>query len=270
MKSNSKNVSEEYAVIAFYGLLSEEEAVKDFYHQITTWFTELKCPPDKLSIHGAGFSGKPVSFSRANAKLQRDGFSNIKGFSTFSLLPDAKIPMNDYFATATYENDSESSYALVGTKSSLANLSSKSMLPIAQNIIHTLKPAYGIGYICEHKSGPSLYAIGIGQGGEHLSGKAYEQALHRARWGDLGMIRQVYREGIIRDVYQWNFLTSPQLEAKINGISLQGWIQQDEQRGYLSYLNGGVWLWEVTESNILTVRSSLWNAGIIFNWKNYL
>jgi hypothetical protein len=270
MQSNSNNVLEEDAVIAFYGISPEQPALKDFYHQVTTWFTELKCPPDKLSVHGSGFSGKPVSFSRVNTKLQREGFFNVKGFSVFSLLPDAKIPMNDYSATATYENDPESLYALVCTKSSLANLSDKLMLPIAQNIIHALKPVYGIGYNRERKFGPSLYAIGIGYGGEPLSGEAYEQALHRARWGDLGMIRQVYREGIIRDVYPWNFLTESHLEAKINNIPLQDWIQQDEQRGHLKLLSDGVWLWEVPEANILTVRSTLWNAGIIFNWKNYL
>jgi hypothetical protein len=51
---------------------------------------------------------------------------------------------------------------------------------------------------------------------------------------------------------------------------LQDWIQQDEQRGRLKPLNEDVCLWEVDEENILAVRSTLWNAGIIFNWINYL
>lgn len=84
------------------------------------------------------------------------------------------------------------------------------------------------------------------------------------------MDRQVYREGVLRDVYPWNFLTASHLTAQVNNMVLQDWIQQDEQRGQLKPLNDDVWLWEVNEENILAVRYTLWDAGIIFNWKNYL
>lgn len=270
MTSNSDTSLEEYSVIAFYGVDSSSIAAANFYGTVTHWCQQLGYPPEKIVVHGPGHSGKCVSFSRINSRLQKVGFDGIQDFEIYSLPSNAKYPMFDYCIDAIYNNDSQSSYAAIAASPHLLQLCTDSTFSLAQTIIQDLKPIYGIGYTRERREGPLLYVIGIGQGIGPSSGEAYEKRVEEGHWGGLGMERQVYREGVIRDVYPWNFLTNPHLEAKVNNISLQDWIQQDEIRGNLCPLHNGMWLWKVAKQNILTIRSTLWEAKIIFNWKNYL
>jgi hypothetical protein len=267
---NVKSSLEQYSAIALYGINPSPEGAKLFYNLIVRWFTTLGYPADLVSVHGEGFSGKPASFRRINAKLQRANFSTVKSFSIFSLLPEVQIPMNDYTLTASYDNDKGGLYAFVVARSSIASLSSTSMLPIAHECIQYLKPSYGIGYTRELQHGPSMYAIGINQGSEvPLKGEAYEQALRISRWCDLAMKKQVYRNGLLRDVYHWNFLTDAQLFAKINGVSLREWIRENPDRGHLSQLNDETWLWNVTEPNLLSIQTALWDAELMFDWRKF-
>jgi hypothetical protein len=83
------------------------------------------------------------------------------------------------------------------------------------------------------------------------------------------MVKQVFREGLLRDVYPWNFLTLPQLTRQVRGIALEQWIQRDARRGKLGLLCDGVSLWEVAEANIPEIRQELRQAHVIFDWRKY-
>ena len=274
--TDQNTLSENYSVTAFYGIDASSTSANSFYKTVVHWCAQVGYPPEKIVVHGSGYSGKYVSFNRTNSKLQKVGFDGVQDFEIYSLRPGAKKTMFDYYIDVIFNGESEnngkfeSSYAAIAVSSHISTLSSDSLLPLVQAMIQSLKPVYGIGYTRQRKDGPLLYVVGIGQGIRPTSGPEYEEAVRHAHWGRLGMRRQIYREGTIRDVYPWNFLTTPHLEAEINGSSLQQWIQQDINRGSLSLLNDGVWLWDVAEPNIPGVRSTLWDAGIIFNWRNYL
>jgi hypothetical protein len=269
---DTKVISEECSVVAFYGIDTGAKAVATFYRTAVEWFKSFGCPPDKAGIRGPGHGGKLGSFSRADAKLRKAGFDGLKSIEVICSTPHA-ITGNDYLLTADWSV--EYSYALVAARSSLATLSGGSMLPLARTLAPDLKPEYGIGYARPHRLGPAMYAVGICQGfgpggfGVDLNEAEREEADSISRWGD-GLAGRVWRQGVLRDVYPWNFLTGPHLAKQVGGVPLEQWIRQDARRGSLSLLCDGVSLWEVAGANIPEVRRVLRQAGIVFDWKMHL
>jgi hypothetical protein len=265
----SSAISEECSAVVFYGISSDSGTAESFYGTVVEWFNRLGHPPDKVAIHGPGHSGRLGSFARGNARLQKAGFDGIIGFEVNSSTPNA-ITGHNYFLTATYGGDAESLFADVVARSSVAKLSPTSMLPIARTLTQVLKPAYGIGYVRDHRLGPELYALGICYGGDDVPmGEAYEEARNISRWCDTGMVNQVYRNGTLRDVFPWNFLTRPQLVRDVGGVPLEDWIRQDARRGTLNAFCNGLSLWEVANASIPVIRRELRQARVIFNWEQF-
>lgn len=263
-------VSEGCSAVAFYGIEPGGKRPAQFYNLVNKWFDDLGCPPDKLSVHGPGHSGKPRAFAQVNAKLQEGGFDGVWGISVTSMTPGGRVPVNDYLLTADYDDRNESLFVFVVARTSLASLSPSGLLPVARTLARELKPSYGIGYTRDHRLGPAMYAIGICQGlGVGLTGDAYEEARTISRWCDLGMVRQVYRAGVLRDVYPWNFLTEPQLSRPVGGVPLERWVREAAGRGTITSFCGDMSLWEVNESDLSEVRAALRQAGVIFDWRTY-
>jgi len=258
-------ISDTCTVLAFYGTSSKAEDGRSFYESATRWFSELGWPPDKLSVKGSGYAGKPISFSRADAKLKENRFLGVHNLFVVSMTPDGVIPVNDYMCAADWASDQ--SWAFVSVRTSLVKLSHESLLPVARKLIKHLCPEYGIGYVRRHDQGPAMYAIGINQGGDITDGEDYDAELAISRWSDAIAEERVWRQGIIRDVYLWNFLTRPQLDRSVGQISLERWIEKDSRRGVLKPLEKDVILWEVEESNIAEVRQKLWDHDVIYNWR---
>lgn len=96
-----------------------------------------------------------------------------------------------------------------------------------------------------HRLSPDLYAVGVLrlEPEEISTGEAYQELLNVPRWLDMGMRLGVWRQGVLRDVYPWNFLTAPQLAAKVEGCSLRAWISQDVRRGTLTAVSDAVVPW---------------------------
>jgi hypothetical protein len=262
-------ISEECSAVVFYGITPDAGAAESFYRTVVEWFCGLGYPPDKLGISGTGHSGKLGAFARGHAKLQKTGFDGVINFEINSSTPNA-ITGHDYFLTATYDSSAHGLVADVVARSSIATLSRTSMLPIARTLVQILKPAYGIGFTREHRLGPELYAVGICYGGDDVPiGEAYEEARNVSRWCDVGMARQVHRDGLLRDVYLWNFLTQPQLARSVVGVPLEQWVKQDARRGTIDLLGYGVSLWKVDDAQISAVREPLSQAGLIFDWRKH-
>lgn len=269
---NSDKLSDSASVIALHGIDCSVEAIRCFYGQGIDIFETLGYPVEKMAIKGPGFSGNYTTFKRTHPKLQKVGFNSITDFQLAAILPNMFDPMIEFLIYIRCQVNKQLAY--IAVNSSVLSLPSEAMYNIAQGAIHCLKPVYGIGYNREYKFGPAFYAGGT----SYVRGldlidpfdkSKEEEEVRHGHWGLLGVQKQVYREGVIRDVYPWNFLTTPHLEARVGNFSLQDWIQQDEQRGHLKLLNENVWLWEVAESNISTIRSELWDTEVIFKQTNY-
>jgi hypothetical protein len=264
--------NQQYSVLALYGIEHDPVSTAEFYAAIVQWCDRLGCIPNKSLVHGDGFSGKCISFKHNNNKLIQKGFASVSDFELFTIPDNAKNPMFEYLVDIIYAPDSFGSYSIISINNEIACVIDSLYSPIVKLVIQTLKPVYGIGYLRELGKGPSLYAVGIGQGREieEYSGAAYEEGVRHSHWGGAGMQKEIYREGVIRDIYPWNLLNNKHLDFPIDGIPFRQWIQGDRNRGSLTALTDECWLWEISEAAISGIRPILWNSGIIFNKQHYL
>lgn len=268
MNESKDMTSEDYSVIAFYGVSSTEPSMSSFYKIVIDWFNELGYPPDKISVHGVGHSGKPILFSRTDSRIRKNGFKDINSFTIFATHPEGKTPVNDYYLMASYDGNPENEYCFIAACSSIANLSSNTMLPLAKKLISAVNFEYGIGYTRKHHLGPAMYAIGIGQG-LGSGGSDYEEGLNITQWGNIGMTHKIYCEGYIREIYPWNFLTDKQLQLSVGNVKFIEWIQEQPVRGSLELISSDITLWKVEDNNIHAIRQCLQSTGNIFNWRSY-
>jgi hypothetical protein len=255
-------------VLAFYGIDSRAEVAPRFYNFALTWFVGNAHQPNQISVHGPGFGGRPVAFSQTSSTLQRQGFAGVTNVYLVAMFPGGQIPVRDWLLNVNWSLTDR--YAVFAAESSIVLFHSDGFRRYAEEVARLLQPEYGIAYEMSKRLAPDMFALGIGQKeGAILTGEAYEEARNVARWGDMGMEQQVWRSGVIRDVYPWNFLTAAQLNKKVAGCSLREWIGQDSQRGSLSELSDSVVLWIVPASSIQAIRQQLREARLFFDWRQF-
>lgn len=259
----SKAISDECSALAFYGIRPSTQAADAFYHAMVKWFTELGHPPDKAGIAAPGFGTQLGSFRRFNAKLERTGFRRVTGVDLVATTPRARFYSSDYYVSASYDGDTDSLMATIVARSSVATLSAASLLPVARMVVGMLKPVYGIGYTRPHRLDPVCYAIGLNFDPGDLTAAEEAEQDWIGTWGETLFADQVYRKGILRDVYRWNFLTRPHLNKKVAGVPLAQWIRTGPRRGTLGEFVRGMHLWEVPTKDVPKVRRALLGAGLI-------
>jgi hypothetical protein len=263
MARASKAVSDECSALAFYGIRPSAAAAEAFYHMMVKWFTDLGYPPDKAGVTAPGFGTQLGLFGRFDAKLKRTGFRKVTGVTLITTTPRAKIWGSDNYVSASYMGEDDELVADIVARSSLATLSANSLLPVAREVAGLLKPVYGIGFTRAHRLDPTCYAIGLNFDPGDLTPEEEAEQDWIGTWGETLFADQVYRKGILRDVYRWNFLTRPHLRKKVNGVPLELWIRRGPRRGRLGEFGRGTHLWEVPAKDIPKVRQSLLRAGLI-------
>jgi hypothetical protein len=173
---------------------------------------------------------------------------------------NGSFPMFDWKMKVCYSKSQ--SYFVIGVDTDVAPMSW--LLDVGGTAIAALRPSYGIGYTRELRRGPTLYAVGVSSN-TPFSGPEYEDAVRTTAWGLSAMTTEVYRNGILRDVHPYNFLTAPQLKRRVRGISLEAWISQDADRGLLTELSPGCIQWSVVPSETSGIREVLQQEGAIFS-----
>lgn len=267
--------SEDCSALAFYGVGASENAVFAFYECMIKWFQQLGYPPDKIAIGRQGRDAKWTSFLRGNAKLQQTGFVGITNIEMVSLVPEGRIPVNDYLLNVGFFP--KHSCATFVSRSSIVPLKRVDMLPVAKCMAKAINPAYGIGYTRQHRQGPAMYAVGICQGlgsnGLNIPGqmspKEEAEADRISNWGN-GIEARVWDRGLLRDIYPWNFLSASHVRMPIGTVTLEQWITEDVQRGQLVHLDDQLWFWEVPAVNLGAIRKALQAEDIIFDWTKHL
>lgn len=261
------SISDGCSVVALYGTDPTPEAAQGFYESVVDWSARLGHPPDRAAVAAPGHSGNLVSFRRSDSKLRAGGFIGVQDLELVSSTP-GELTGSDFYLRASWS--ASPSYAVTAARSSIASVSDGTLLPIARRLLRWLRPGYGIGYARAIEAGPTWYAIGIGCGSAVSRTQAeYEEDLTISRWAN-AMRAGVWRRGILRDIYPWNFLTAPQLAASVDGAPLEEWVQQRPGRGRLVPLCERVTLWEVGDDEQPVVREALQRSGLIFDWRVHL
>jgi len=261
-------ISEECTAIVFYGVDLTTEAVGCVYDAVVGWYKALGHPPDKAAIRGPGHSGKFTSFEHADSKIRRNGIDGVTDFELYALMENAKLVASDYLLAAVCSK--KHSYMYVVARSSIAPLSGPAILPLTKQMAGCRSPEYGIGYTRDHHLGPCTYAVGISEGlGLGGTGTPQREEALRISFWMRAMGDRLWRQGVLRGIYPWNFLNTAQLGMPIDGISLRQWIERDPHRGKLEPLNDGSFLWEIEVADLPSVRQVLQKAEIIFDWRKY-
>ncbi|MBS0261732.1 MAG: hypothetical protein JSS02_07210 [Planctomycetes bacterium] len=251
--------------IAFYGIDTSPKTAEAFFRVAVELIGQLRYDPHELGVTGKGFSGKIGQYDRIASKLHKSGFAAVNAFdlrsnnsNTTPLGPERMVEAS---FSAGYDYGG---YAIISIPAD--KLTKDITFAVSEKIAQAVRPSYGIGYVRDSKLGPVWYAIGICQGPAR-TGAAYQEGLDITHWCFDGREREVYRKGLLRDVYPWNFLTVPQLTRFVDGIPLEQWIRRSRMRGTLRQLTDEVTLWEVEETAIPKARKTLHEAGVIFDWR---
>jgi hypothetical protein len=264
-------LSSERLVLAFYGLDLRSRVSEPLYQTVLTWFLELGFPPDQLGVTREGQkSGKLGDFKRTHANLQKKGFDDVVFLEVNVGLPNASIPSSQFFASAVFSIAQNDSYCIVAVP--VESVPMSAWHPLVNKLVEISEPCYGIGYRRCLEEGPILYALGLNYNAWRpgMSEEERDVLTNISRWCNIGMGREVYRDGLIRDVYPWNFLTQPQLNRPVGKTTLEKWIQQDAACGQLSPMPKGVVMWEVEDSRIPVIRSALLEADVVFDWRKFI
>ena len=249
------------AIVAFYGCQISHDRLERLYDGLLSWFDALHAHPGKLGIRGEGFTGKVGAFRTNDSRLRKAGFAKVEGLSLYCLKPGGEVPLWDWQVSA--EVVAQGAICTIGASPSHAALPGDALRMASEIAIKALTPKYGIGFRREMRLGPSLYATGLVQGLQPW-GEERLEADRIAAW-KMGNRNKVYEHGILRDLYPWNFLTDLQHGREIEGKSLKHWIEAHPEFGTLSALADLMLLWEVQDSALSRVRTTLQNAGLLFD-----
>lgn len=257
------NVNHELCcVVALYGVKLEPNGLKELYEQTLRWFAAIDVSPDKLALRTFGKKRADFrSFSRSHAKLRSSGFEDLEDFSIYGLAPGGDHVLWHWRTASDYS--ASTNHFVFGAWASLASFESPTLIDFTHRFVQMLAPDYGIGFNRTMKLGPTLYAIGLAQGLNLFEERDKVERVNA--WGSAGIEGKIFRNGILRDLYPWNLLTKMQLDRLVGQVSLKSWIEADSERGTISPMSDTMWLWKLTESQIVAVRPILENAGLIWD-----
>lgn len=256
-----------YFTIAFYGIDGSEEAAIRFFHEVATCFEQHGCPPDKLCVNRGTRNGRIIGFQRGMPNLLRKGLRCVNSVSINTMLPDWQFFSSSFLCSAEWSV--RPNYITICMHASLLENMDPMGMPVVREFVDVLSPEYGIGYFRKFSMGPNFFAIGLNYGNQLArTAEEHEEEMQISRWGYSATPRKLWREGIIRDVFPWNFLTASQLQRKVKETnqSLEEWIRSDPDRGTLQDLPKAVKLWTVAEENIKPVREVLWKNRSIYDY----
>lgn len=278
MKANDKSTSDsslDFNVVAFYALLpAPPGSLERFYDAMLAWFHSFGVRPSHSRL--TENSGEHVS--------RHEGFRNLACI---------ELDVRDW--NPGWENQPLCKYLRVSHSDCFyaafpAHIPMNSFLAgVFPSLLDAMRPAYGIGFTRAQNLGPIEYALGsVPETGplafpkdpagvvrkkcyptgtpEH---EAEEKRNAILNWAKVGMHNAVFRDGFLREVYPWNFLTAYQLVSGVESETLESWITRDPVRGQLTDLGFATKLWTVEPSQKDEIRKALWEAGVIFNWRTY-
>lgn len=251
-----------HSVVAFYGIDNNKSVLKATYARSLDWFRKFALRPDLI---GTNLTKKVVDFSRLE-KTMPSKLSELHRFGIYSL-PEGVESLWDGVNLEVGINLDIKCFRLSFDSSILA-IGAPPLLEICKEIVEVLNPNYGIGFTRIFGLGPSLYAMGVIFG--DICALSDKEKVKIGKWGSYGMEKEVFRAGMLRDVYPWNFLSNSQLKAKRQNQTLEEWIGERRGRGILSRLTKGMFLWSLDEQEIPAVRKAMYKADRIFDYERHV
>lgn len=246
--------------LAFYGCSHQEVKIERLFDAVVEWLKGLGYIPNMLASNS---QKKLCAFANIERGLRKRDFGDVTSFSMYA--SPEKSGMT-YDAAAVYSGTRDGGGDFVVAIPAAYYTSSEWRI-FSESMIEMLRPAYGIGFLRGLAHGPIPYTYGINQSPKQVfSGPEYEEKVIISRWLDVGMEKQVYRDGTLRDVFPLNFLSPIALTRDVGGKTLREYIAQPGH-GTLTPIGDALQLWQLAESQVEQVRAELRPTGIVFKRK---
>lgn len=263
------NYGIEMSAVGFYGFSATAKQKSLLKTAIIDWFLDYKYAPNEEGASGLGFSKVKKPSPAIQKKLDRRGYAEVTAFE-FYYTPPSGVGLKYPWLQALFMTRANGFVGFT-IKSDLARVPSQPLFSRMRDVASAIRPSYGIGIRRDVKQYADAYLFGCVGGLDSSIPEEEEEELNISRWGDIGMEEyEVYAKGELRDVYPWNFLTTPQLTAPVGRQSLEQWIRANPGFGKLISVTDEMLLWETNEDRIPEARKVLWDAGRIFDYRKYL
>ena len=267
----SRTIQDPYVAVGFYGIRIATEVLRAWYESALAWFQEKELLPDIGAVGGEGFSGKSLRFVNADRKLRKMEFSDVKWLEVVAMTEDGtdvvkhsvlSIGWSDRIPCVTLE-----------ASGAVASLDDVSLFSLMKQWHNQLDASYGIGLAMNQGRGPGFYLAGMGYhrgDAPPPTSEEIEYERRRGDWGTIGTYFKVYNQGVLRDVYPWNFLSDRHVSRDFEGQAFGDWIRKDRARGTLEQVAEGKWFWCVPRGNVQDIRAILWGSNFIFKREDYV
>jgi hypothetical protein len=124
-------------------------------------------------------------------------------------------------------------------------------------------PLYGYYYSDECTNDPIYYAAGIYSSGGN---RRDPSGLPLRFWSNAVALtpkeKRPWHAGIIRDVYEANFLNELHLNTIFNGMPFSSWVNKSPRFGQLDQVAPNLWRWQVRTAELAFVRAELKGSPI--------
>jgi hypothetical protein len=282
----------EYA-LALYGIESGVERMRSFHETVTAWLRGIGLSPDQVLIGRPGLGDISGDLASVTSALDGAGFTGVESEEITVSPEDSKETTTQFVVNATC---SDGRYAVVAVRGTVANYTNGRLVSLAQGLIEALCPSYGYGHHMALFLEPQLYALGkiprlfqmfgppedeedeeseddpadvrdISRALIEDPDKSLEQIV---QWGKMAMPMELWRKGILRDFYPWNFLNKAQRSAPMEGVTLEEWIKADRFRGKIGPAPCDLAFWAIEPNRIDEIKPVLKRNKVIFDYRDFV
>jgi hypothetical protein len=279
--------------LALYGIESGVERMRSFHETVTAWLRGIGLSPDQVLIGRPGQGDIAGDLSYVTSALDGAGFAGVESEEITVSPEDSKATTTQFVVNATC---SDGRYAVVAVRGTVANYTNGRLVSLAQGLIEALSPSYGFGHHMALFLEPQLYALGkiprlfqafqppedeedeepeddpadvrdISRALIEDPDKSLEQIV---QWGKMAMPMELYRKGILRDFYPWNFLNKAQRSASVEGVTLEEWIKADRSRGKIGPAPCDLAFWAIEPNRIDEIKPVLKRNKVIFDYRDFV
>lgn len=240
-----------------------------FQKVIDIWSDYGFCP-DKIGGDGAGLTKRYTAYARHRSRLSKSTFEKVPKVSMVKLKKDFRIEATDWIATASFCDNERWRQFFAGIIPVEVGDTLSGCVEKLKSMTEVLTTSYGYVFLQEKRMEPGMYALGMGWG--PLRNERHSDARMNISWWGHTVSGEcnTYKAGMLRDVYPFNFLSPPYLDAPVGRASVcfKDWIAEDpDVRGTLSPCGDDLWLWEPPIDQIPRLREDLYRAGRLFYWR---
>ncbi len=251
--------------IALHDFKIEHPDFKKWVEYVVPFFEKYDLVPNRISSP-AKTSGKNINFNNGIRQLEKMDYQ-VEDIWIGALPKEYCSDTGDALFSASLYTTLLTNECKLIFNDDIAPFNVNLVNRLALGLWQITGAQYGYFYQRSIYHGPSWYPSGIISGLKRNNPEHEKEEKLIGKWGRSrypNNTKNKYIIGRLRDIYPINFLTLPHLKWEVfKGQTLEEWIRSHKNRGTLELLQEGFWSWIVEKDDIISIRESLKDTGII-------